>query len=242
MVITPLLRGLLGIDVRDGGTTLHLRPQLPADWDGASVQRIAAGGATYDATITRGTGRVVVEIKRSEGPRVEGSQRPGVRGSEGPGLRRIVIAPGFPLDADISAVRVNGRAVRPSLSTVGDVRFAEVEAAGGDVTRVEYTVPEQGTDAYVRHETPGPGDTSRGLRILRSRAEDGGLRLTVEGRGGHTYTLGLRTSRPVGPSTIGDVRVERRALHNPEVEVTFHGPAEEYVRRELLIPLGRGPR
>ena len=46
MVVTPLVRGLLGIEPLDGGARLRIAPQLPADWDRVSVQRIVARGWT----------------------------------------------------------------------------------------------------------------------------------------------------------------------------------------------------
>ena len=48
MVVTPLVRGLLGIEATDGGRTLTFAPQLPADWDRVSATNVAAGEARYD--------------------------------------------------------------------------------------------------------------------------------------------------------------------------------------------------
>ncbi|HSL23197.1 MAG TPA: GH116 family glycosyl hydrolase [Vicinamibacterales bacterium] len=225
MVVTPLVRGLLGIEVRDGGATLRMRPQLPADWDRVVVRRIAAGGASFDATIVRTPGRVVVEVQRSV-------REPGWAG----GPQQVEIGFAFPLDAETGAVTVNGRGARPLLSTAGDVRFAQVTAGASDRTIVEYRFT-GGSDVYVRHDAPGPGDTSRGLRVLRSRAGRDGLRLTLEGRGGQTYSLGLRTTRALDSRAVEGVKVERRPGQDPRLMVTFDGPADEYARREVLVPL-----
>ena len=229
MVITPLVRGLLGVAVLEGGTALHVRPQLPADWDRAAVRRVAAGSASFDVAITRDAGRFMVEISRrapSDGTR-----------EAGPAPRRLVVAPAFPLDAKVRVVRVNGREVRASRKQSGDVQFAEVEVASPTrLTRIEYTV-DGGSDVYVAREAPAPGDDSRGLRVLRSRAASDGLRLTLEGRGGRTYSLGLRTARTIGQSPSPGVRIERSDGQDPQALVTFEGPAKEYVRREILIPL-----
>ncbi len=229
MVITPVVRGLLGVEVRDGGATLHVRPQLPADWDRAAVQRIPAGGALFDMRITRGAGRLVLEISRR-------TPRPGALPS-GAGPARLVVAPAFPLDADVRGARVNGRSTRISRRDMGDVQFAEVGIASPpQKTTVEYVV-RGGSDVYVHREAPAPGDESRGVRILRSHAAGDGLRLTLEGRGGQAYTLGLRTPRELASSALPGVRIERRPGEAPQLLVTFEGPVKEYVRREILIPL-----
>src|SRR5204862_6108813 len=41
MVVLPLVRGLLGLEVRDAGGTLGLAPQLPADWHHVAVENLA---------------------------------------------------------------------------------------------------------------------------------------------------------------------------------------------------------
>ena len=39
MVVTPVLRGLFGLEARDRGRTLELAPQLPADWENGGTAR-----------------------------------------------------------------------------------------------------------------------------------------------------------------------------------------------------------
>jgi glycogen debranching enzyme len=231
MVITPLVRGLLGVQVGDGGRVLQIRPQLPADWDRASIERIVAGGATFDATISRARGSFVVDVRRSGATMAPSTSARG--------LSRLVVGPGFPLDARVGAVRVNGRVVRPRVTAAGDVQFAEVTVEQPtEHTRVEYAVT-GGSDVYMRQEPAGPGDESRQLRVLRSRADAAGLHLTLEGRGGQTYSLSLRTPRATIPSQASGVRIENEntAQKDAQVFVTFDGPRDQYVRREVLIAL-----
>ncbi len=57
MVVTPLVRGLLGIEATDGGRTLTFAPQLPADWDRVSATNVPAGEARYDLGLERAAGR-----------------------------------------------------------------------------------------------------------------------------------------------------------------------------------------
>lgn len=228
MVVTPLVRGLFGVHVRDGGRILELRPQLPADWNRASLERIAAGAARLDATLTRAPGRFVVEVRKRA---AAGSDTLDTVPS------RLVVAPGFPLDARIETVRVNGRGVRPRVTNLGDVQFAEVAVEGPlDTVRIEFALRD-GSDVCVRQDPAAPGDESQQIRVLRSRAGAEGLRLTLEGRGGRTYTLGLQTSRQIGTATEPGVKIEHRGAADPQVLVTFDGPPDQYVRREVFVPL-----
>jgi hypothetical protein len=63
MVATPLVRGLLGLTVEDGGRSVRFAPQLPADWERVAIRNIPAGGGQVDLTMVRANGedRVVLE-------------------------------------------------------------------------------------------------------------------------------------------------------------------------------------
>ncbi len=53
MVISPVLRGLFGIEWNASANTLTVTPRLPADWTTATVRHIPLGNSTVDLTFTR---------------------------------------------------------------------------------------------------------------------------------------------------------------------------------------------
>ncbi|MGB7169515.1 MAG: hypothetical protein WBD32_10980 [Acidobacteriaceae bacterium] len=53
MVISPVLRGLFGIEWNAPAKTLTVTPRLPADWTTATIRRIPLGNASVDLTFTR---------------------------------------------------------------------------------------------------------------------------------------------------------------------------------------------
>ena len=67
---------------------------------------------------------------------------------------------------------------------------------------------------------PSAGAHSEGLRILRVTPDREGLMLRVEGRGQRTYT----------------VTVYRHATEQ-RVPITFDGSSDDYIRREIRLPL-----
>ena len=228
MVVTPLVRGLLGIEPLEGGTRLRIAPQLPADWARAAAHRIVARGTRLDVEVTRGAGVLTVAVSREQG------------GSPGPAL---VIAPALPLDAQVNRVTANGSAARPTIVRAGDVQFAEVTIPNpAPTTVVEYRYA-GGSDVYIRPEAPLPGARSEGIRILRSRADARALRLTLEGRSGRSYDLFLRTPRQ--PGTVEGATIVRDGPRpgsdqgggDPIVRVKFDGAAGEYSRREVVVSL-----
>lgn len=221
MVVTPLLRGLLGIEVGEGGRTLTAAPRLPSTWDRVSAGNLPAGSARYDLTVRRTAGRLVIALVRRDG------------GPGGPS--RLVVAPSFPLDARIRSVSVNGRGARPSVVRTGDAQQAQVVVTSPPARTEVVFDYDEGTEVHVDVAEPQPGARSEGLRVLRARAEGGALRLVLEGRGGRPYTLRVRTPRRLGSVPGVTVRPLGGIAH--DVQVRFDGPPEDYVRRELVIPL-----
>jgi hypothetical protein len=150
----------------------------------------------------------------------------------------------------VRSVTVDGRDAQFEVERLGDVQRAAVtipavRTAGGPV-RVVFAYDE-GTEVYAAIDRPERGATTEGLRILRSRAEAGALHLTLEGLAGRTYALGVRSPRSVGE--IAGVKVlapaptvtagEARGpiAGGTQLEVTFDGPAGQYVRRTIDLPL-----
>ena len=74
MLVTPLLRGVFGWEPDAPNGRARLAPQLPADWDGASVRGLRVGETTVDVDITRrwtGTGGEQRAVVRTAGPQVD---------------------------------------------------------------------------------------------------------------------------------------------------------------------------
>lgn len=222
MVVTPLLRGLLGIEALDGGRALRVAPQLPSDWDRVGITNVPAGSARIDLSMTRGDGRLVLALDpRREAP------------APGGGLR-VTLAPAFALDARVRSLKANGRSVRFAMRREGDVQIAEATLEGVSHRTEAVFEFDEGTEVAWRVDAPEPGATSQGLRVLRSRAEASGLRLVLEGLAGRTYALRVRSARR--PGAVAGVTVARSG-RDWELVVRFEGTPNEYVRRDLAIPL-----
>ena len=219
MIVSPVLRGMLGLEASGAGRVLTFAPQVPADWDRVAVRNVAVGGARVDLALERGRGEEVVTVTRRAG---------------GTGPLRVKIAPSFPLDAVVRAASADGRTVPMKASRQGDVQRAEVEIDATGTHRVVFRLDE-GTAVYAPIDAPQRGESSRGLRILRARAEDGRLKLVLDGRAGRTYAIGVRGPRR--PEAVPGVTVAAGPNGDARLLVSFEGPADAYVRRQLDLPL-----
>ena len=61
MVISPVVRGLFGLEWDVPHNTLSVTPHLPADWNGATVHNVPFGTAHVDLTFTRSGSDLLVE-------------------------------------------------------------------------------------------------------------------------------------------------------------------------------------
>jgi glycogen debranching enzyme len=225
MVVTPIMRGLLGIEVNAVANEIRFAPQLPADWNHAMVRNLALGADKYDLSLERSLGRTTISIKTL-------SAKPG----NGSHKTRVIVAPAFPFDARIRSVTVQGQTSRFERSQSGDVQRAEVVVEAGQ-PNVEIVFDyDEGTDVYLAREIPLAGSESEGLRILRSRAESGTLNLLLEGRGGRSYTLHVRTPHQL--EATNGVKITKTGNSDPELAIAFDGPSNSYIRRVLTIPFG----
>jgi glycogen debranching enzyme len=230
MVITPAVRGLLGIEISAGGKELRFAPQLPANWDRIEARNVAAGDARYDLKLVRGAGRMTITITQQ-------SSAPTAPSTLSHGVERFVLSPAFPLDARVRKVKVQGHTTQFEMKSMGDVQRAEVSIESRDPTvEIVFTYTE-GTDIYLVPESLKHGAQSEGLRILRSRADREALHLLLEGLGGRTYAMRVRTPYQFGQAD--GVMVQADGNSDPQLTVAFEGPFDSYVRRELTIPIQR---
>jgi glycogen debranching enzyme len=65
MIISPIIRGLFGLEWNAAANELSVTPSLPADWDYAKLSNIPIGKSRVDLEIKRGNGMLIV---RTSGP------------------------------------------------------------------------------------------------------------------------------------------------------------------------------
>jgi len=229
MVVTPLIRGLLGIEVNDGGNALKFAPQLPANWDRVSVANLRAGDKHVKLAFERMPGIQTITASPFSSSIHTQTQTGAVK------ALRVTIAPAFPPDARIRSVTVNGQPAAFKLTQAGDIQRAEMSFDLTMLAKIVFSYDE-GTEVYVVPESLKPGQSSEGIRVLRSRADANALRLMVEGVGGRSYTLGVRSPRRLGEAS--GVQVTRAAGNtDQQLLITFVGPPDTYLRREVIVPM-----
>lgn len=224
MVITPAMRGLFGIEWNAGSNAFTFAPQLPANWDRIALRNVAAGDARIDLSLERANGVETIGIKNTN------SQ---AQPSAGKSLR-ITLAPAFPLDAKIKSVTINGREAKFEIKRMGDTQRAEVTFDFNSAASVVFNYDE-GIEVYADAAAALPGATNQGLRLLRASADANSLRLVVEGLGSRAYTVKAKGGRKLGAAS--GVKVTDTGAREQQLIISFEGPPDTYIRREISLPL-----
>ncbi|MCY7345289.1 MAG: hypothetical protein LH614_03635 [Pyrinomonadaceae bacterium] len=219
MVISPVMRGMLGIEASNAGKTLKFAPQIPANWNELEVRGVRAGASQIDFKLKRGTGKMtIVAANRTNNQSVN-----------------LVLASSFPLDALIRNVTANGKKIAFQIKPNGDGQQAEVEfdLANSPVEiAFEYT---EGTEVYLVPPMLVAGAENVGLRIIKAQARKNGLFLILEGRGGRNYDLNVRSSQTF--KEIEGVKISTETESEKRLQISFAGQKDSYVKREILLPL-----
>ena len=187
MVITPLVRGLLGIDADAPAGRLTLAPRLPADWDSVRVDNLALGADRVSFVVRRQARTLSAELWRAG------------TGDTGRPID-VTFAPAIPLGAtDVSTmvpgapvvVRLPGAVVVSSAARLRErLRMGVSWNGGWEVATVS--------------ESPRIGDRSHALRVVSERMDGQHYRVTLQGRAAATYTVRVRGpgTAPVATVTI----------------------------------------
>ena len=92
MVISPILRGMFGLQTDAEKHQISLDPHVPADWTSFAIRNVRVGGVKVDFNIARALTAVTLEAKRV-----------------GSGECWIEFSPAFSLRTEIAGVEMNGR-------------------------------------------------------------------------------------------------------------------------------------
>ena len=163
MVLTPLIRGLLGADVDAPAHRLTLEPHLPPDWDSARVDNLPFASAVVDVSLRRTASAITARFVRR-----------GVLSSP----IDIAFSPALPLGATTSL---------SSTTMPGDVH-ATIRGVLRDTLTL--SVPfSGGWQVIPPRASPAIGDRSMAMRVLSERLVDGRYHALLEGRAGEQYRL-----------------------------------------------------
>jgi len=190
MLVSPVLRGLIGWSPDAPRGRARIAPQLPPSWDRVEVKGLPVGPVAVDALIRSGPGRRSVALTASGGE-VE-----------------VDVAMVLPPGGEGASFVVDGRpwAGAVALDTLTGQLVVTVPV-GADPTDVALTW-QGGLEVEAPAPDLEPGQRSGGLRVLDFEWDGAGWTADVEGPGGTTHDLrfhGTEVTRVEGAELAGRV-------------------------------------
>ena len=218
MVISPILRGLFGLEVDAQKHQVTLQPHLPADWTALALHNIRVGGIAMDLRYKKTIDTIVLEAKR-----------------DGTGDCSINFAPALSLRAEVVGVELNGRPLAFKVQANANDQHVLVHfpVYGGPSSLVIRVKNDFGLT--LSNRLPSLGSAGRGLRIISESWNDAKTQLTLEasGRAGNQYELEVWNASQISSVEGGTLtKTGKLAIQMPQ------GAADSYTTQSLIIHFG----
>ena len=222
MVVSPILRGLFGLETDAENHRILLTPHPPADWTWFAVRQVRVGSVSADFRYRKTTDRVVLEIERT-----------------GSGDCFVEFSPAFSLRTQVTSVEMNGRPLPFKVQPNGEdqhlpLRLAVHEGSNTLVIRVKNDF-----GVAIANDLPPLGSASRSLRVVSESWNRGRDQLTMDLSGvpGRQYELALWNPQQM-TSVEGGAFTKSAPLGKVLIQFP-EGVDESYVHRKLILYFGK---
>ena len=219
MVISPILRGMLGLSVDAASSTVTFSPHVPAQWNSFAIKNVHAGPCAIDIRYRRTESEITLELDRPSSADCT-----------------VEFSPAMSPLAEVSETEINGHLVNNRV----------IKSADDQHVVVRYTVPhgQSRLALMVRNDfglgwnstLPALGGTSHGLRVLNetwSPTHDH-LDLEIAGTAGSIYEIGAWSTGLL--SRVDGADLQKTGPNTATLRVRMNGdPAETYVRQKITL-------
>jgi glycogen debranching enzyme len=219
MVISPILRGLFGLQTDAEKHQISFAPHVPSDWMSFAIRNVRVGGVGVDFQYHKTADTLELQTKRT-----------------GTGDCWIDFSPAFSLRTQVVSVEMNGRSLPFKLQPNSNdqhlsMRFPVYGGPNNLVIRVKNDF-----GLALSNELPPLGSASRGLRVLSESWNASKTESTLElsGRAGSLYELSVWNPSQVS-SVDGAVitKIGKLEIQMPQ------GGADAYAQQKVVIHFGR---
>jgi len=199
MVISPILRGMMGLEVNALNGSITLAPHIPAGWTDFAIHHVRVGNTMLDFTYHSVGDDITLEVEHSgmgssRGDLTSHADDAVLGGHTGTG-GGLEFSPAFSLRAKLLAAEVNGRKVSPKISVNENDQHITVSVPLND-GRARNTIHLRVSGNFgiaYPYTPPVDGAASSALKIVAEHwnAAHDNLQLQLAGISGQTYILPL---------------------------------------------------
>jgi glycogen debranching enzyme len=212
MVVSPLLRGMFGLETDATNGTLTFAPHVPADWTSFAIRQVQVGAAKLDLHYAKDPSAITLQIK-----------------GKGEKPCTVEFHPAVSLRAKILGVNFNGKPVLFSVQTNGNDQHVIVKiTVAGSSNSLRIRIENDFGLSY-NGTMPEFGETSRVLRILSETWTPTRDRLTIRASGvaGKRYDLSIWN--PEQMSSVSGGKIEKDADGKTKLIIEFPKAEEKNI-------------
>ncbi len=203
MVISPILRGMMGLEVNALDNTVTFAPHVPGGWSEFAIKNVKVGTAQLDFMYHVVGDDLTLEVRR-----------------RGTGKVELDFSPAISLRAQVLAADVDGRKITPTIAANDNDQHLTLSVPiTGDKTTVHLRVANNFALGNL-YTAPTDGAASSGLKIVSEQwnAAHDQLVLQIAGISGQAYTVPLFNV----PSRLGAQGATiRKTATGTALEVSF---------------------
>jgi glycogen debranching enzyme len=218
MVVSPILRGLFGLETNATTGEVTLKPHVPADWPSFTIANLHVGSTTLTLRFRKDAKSIWLETTRTGG-----------------GKCTLDFSPALSLRANVSAVSLNGRAIphRVEMSDADQHVSMRFEVPVGRST-LRLRFKNDFELGIASHMSP-LGSTSEGLRILSTEwtSDRDRLNLEVAGVRGNVYEFRLSDAREI--ISVDGAELNKDDPRAPKLVIRFPAGGETYADRRITL-------
>ncbi len=220
MVVSPLLKGMFGLEKDATKKTLSFVPHVPADWTNFKINNVRIGDSVLNLSYQKTLDEITLEVTRTGGECA------------------LDFEPELANTALVGRVEVNGRPTTYDQQILAEHHHLRIKAAlseGKNVVRITVT-----NDFGVSYafRLPELGSASSDLRILSEKMEDvtAPMELVTEGRTGAAYDMAVWNPELI--ESVEGAELVKDSAGGAKLRIHFGGsPGGEYVQKRILIHL-----
>ena len=221
MVISPLLRGLFGLEADAGACHLTFAPHVPADWTWFTLENLRVGSASLRMSYRKTLTEIVLEVSRS-----------------GAGDCSLEFSPAVSVRAQIAGAEINGARVPFQINKSDgeiDQHVAVRFPIGRGTTALRIRLKND-FGLSISPELPALGSGSQGLRVISETwtpARDS-LTLEIAGTAGKQYELGVWN--PAQVTAVEGADLSKSVSGDAKIKIQIPaGVSGSYVHEKITI-------
>jgi len=221
MVITPLVRGMLGLRADAANRVLRFAPQLPAAWDSLRVRNYRIGASKLSFDIRR--------------PQIFNLRFEIAKEDDEP--LKLQFSPALPALARITRVTVDGKQVKCATSFHGAGVTCNIEITLRRRAVIEITF-RGGIEIDALQTVIQPGDRTQSLKIIEiTTPANNKLAARLEGLQGRNYTIRARGGLGIQSVQGGTPRGEEGGWKLIDVSFPASANVNDYQSRTIELTL-----